>query len=85
MGSLVTAYGTAARQDWPRLTRALGWTGHHWSWSATIALGLGQMAWIALELIYLPRWSWLHVVYGATGAALAVPLLPVKNAYLRLR
>ncbi|MEV8515448.1 hypothetical protein [Dactylosporangium sp. NPDC051484] len=85
VGSLVTAYGLVARPDWPWLARALRWTGHHWSWSATIALGLGQVAWIALQLIYLPGWSWLHLVYGGTGVALAaLPLLPVERAYLRL-
>ncbi|MDQ7908532.1 hypothetical protein RB614_28780 [Phytohabitans sp. ZYX-F-186] len=86
VGSLVTAYGMATGRGWPWLDRAVRWTGRHWSWSATIALGLGQVAWIALELIYLPGWSLLHVVYGGTGAALAVlPLLPAERAYLRLR
>lgn len=84
LGSLVTAYGVLAQPRWPWLRSLLRWTGHHWSWAATIALGLGQVAWIALELIYLPGWSWLHVVYGVTGFVLVLlPLLPVVSSHLR--
>lgn len=67
VGSLVVAYGMLARPG--PLARL--------AWWATIALGVGQVAWIGLELVYLPGWSWLQVIYGATGLALALlPLLP---------
>jgi hypothetical protein len=45
---------------------------------------VGQVAWIALELVYLPQRSWLQVVYGCTGVALALLLLvPAVSRYLR--
>lgn len=72
VGSLVVAYGVARRPRW----RWLGWleraTGHHWSWAATIAVGMAHVAWIALELVWLPEASWLQAVYGPLGVALAV-------------
>ncbi|WP_432840071.1 hypothetical protein [Dactylosporangium sp. CA-092794] len=84
LGSFVAAYGMLTLRGGPRPAAALRWTGHHWSWSATIALGVGQVVWIALELIYLPGWSWLQVIYGGIGVALAVlPLLPAVSAHLR--
>jgi hypothetical protein len=66
------------------LRPAWQWTGwiekvtrHHWSWAATMLMGLGLVVWIGLELIYLPEPSALQAVYGATGLALLVlPVLP---------
>jgi hypothetical protein len=72
LGSLVVLYGLLRRPQWPWL----GWlerlTGHHWAWAGTIAIGLGQMAWIVTELFLLPEISWLQAVYGPLGLALAV-------------
>jgi len=43
------------------------WTAHHWSSGPPSRWGLGQVAWIAMELIYLPEQSWLQAVNGTTG------------------
>lgn len=40
-------------------------TGRHWSWFPTILLGAGQVAWIALEFVYLPELSGLQVAAEA--------------------
>jgi hypothetical protein len=82
-GSLVTAYAMLRR---PRL----GWLGsveqvtrHHWSWIATILIGLGHVAWITLELIYLPELSALQAVYGGVGIVLILlPMHPAVRRYL---
>ena len=82
-GSLVAAYGMLRR---PRL----GWLGsveqltrHHWSWIATILIGLGQVAWIGIELIYLPELSALQAVYGGVGVVLLLlPMHPAVRRYL---
>ncbi|MGH3737708.1 MAG: hypothetical protein ACRDT6_19160 [Micromonosporaceae bacterium] len=43
------------------------------------------MAWIGLELIYLPDTSWPQAVYGGTGVALVLlPMLPCVRADLRI-
>ena len=78
IGSLVTAYGLIRRPRWrwgsPR----------HWSWHATIVLGVGMLIWIGLELALLPDRSWLEVVYGLVGALLTgLPLCRSVRAYLR--
>lgn len=53
LGSLVAAYGMLRRPYWPRLGFVARLTGHHWSWIVTLLLGLGQLVWITLELVYL--------------------------------
>lgn len=81
LGSLVAAYGLLARPRWGWLGWVVRATGHHWSWLATIALGVGQAVWILLELIYLPEASWFQAVYGPIGVALA--LLPLRASVSR--
>jgi hypothetical protein len=81
LGSLVVAYGMLRRPRWHWL-RPVEWlTGHHWSWLATIVIGAGQVAWIVLELIYLPELSPLEAVYGGVGLALVfMPMFrPVRD------
>ncbi len=86
VGSLVVAWGV-----WRRPTLAwLAWveraTGRHWSWAAALALGVGQVAWIALELAFLPEASALQAVYGTTGVVLCIlALLPSVRRHLRTR
>jgi hypothetical protein len=44
---------------------------------------LGQVAWIGLEVAYLPELSVLQAVYGSVGfALLLLPLLPSVREYL---
>lgn len=82
IGSLVTAYGLFRRPRWLWLAWLEDLTGHHWSWVATIALGLGMMTWIGLQLIWLD-FNLLHAVYGSIGIFLAtLPLAPSFRNHL---
>jgi hypothetical protein len=84
LGSMITAYGVLRKPRWPWLGLVERLTRHHWSWLATILIGLGHIAWITLELIYLPELSALQAVYGGVGAALLVlPMLRPVREYLR--
>jgi hypothetical protein len=83
VGSLVAAYGMLRRPRAIWLAPVERRTGRHWSWAMTELLGLGMLAWIGLEVIYLPARSWLEVLYGAVGAALILlPALPSVRRYL---
>ena len=85
LGSLGTLWGMLRRPHWAVLGWAERLTGMHWSWLATVALGVGHMAWIGLELAYLD-FSALHAVYGAVGVALAVtPFAPPMRRALAVR
>jgi hypothetical protein len=84
LGSLVAAWGV-----WkgPRLGAFAGIervVRHHWSWVATLALGIGQVTWISLELAYLPDPSPLQAIFGTVGLTLCVlPLVPSVRLDLR--
>jgi hypothetical protein len=82
LGSLIAAYGMLRKPHWGWLGAVERLSGHHWAWLATIALGVGQVVWIALEVIYL-GFGALHAVYGTVGLALVLlPLLPSVRSYL---
>lgn len=56
-------------------------TGEHWSWSAAFAVGLGQMIWIATQMLMLRGLSWLHLVFGVLG--LLIMLLTLEPGLRR--
>lgn len=52
-------------------------TGHHWSWSVSLAIGVALMAWIVVQVLLIPERSALQPTMFTVGAALvAVTLLP---------
>jgi hypothetical protein len=52
-------------------------TGHHWSWSVSLAIGIALMMWIAAQLLLLDERTFLQPLMFAVGAALtALALLP---------
>jgi hypothetical protein len=71
LGSIVTLWGVRTRTRGGLLDAVERITGHHWAWSATILIGVGQSVWIALELIWPPEVSLLQPLYGTVGIALA--------------
>jgi hypothetical protein len=84
LGSLLAAYGMLRRPRWARLRPVERLTRRHWSWIVTILLGLGHIAWIVIELIYIPL-SGLQAVYGSVGVALLLlPVHPAVRAYLAI-
>ncbi|HEV8565855.1 MAG TPA: hypothetical protein VGQ92_02020 [Actinoplanes sp.] len=86
LGSLVATFGVLRRPRWAWLRPVERLSGHHWSWLATLLIGLGQVVWIALELVYLPEPSMLQAVYGVVGVALVLlSLHPAVRRYLAVQ
>ena len=85
LGSLVTTYGLVRQPRWRALRALERRTGHHWSWTATMTLGVGMVAWISTELAVLPERSFLEGLYGGLGLAMvALPVLPAVERTLRM-
>lgn len=76
IGSLIAAYGVLQMPHWRWFDGIERMTGYHWSWIATVAIGVGHVIWIGLEFIYIP-FSWLMPTFGLIGLALA--LLPFNH------
>lgn len=70
LAASVTAHGLSRLPERPRSAALEEWTGHHWSWTATIGVGAALSAWIALEVAVVPDRSPLEALYGLTGVGL---------------
>lgn len=79
-------YGLAWRPRWAWTDFFNRWTGQHWSWSASLVLGIGLTIWIVVEMIMIRQVAAIQVLYLALGALiLAVALLPPTRHYYRTR
>ncbi len=47
------------RPKWSFAANFTRFTGKHWAWSATIAIGLGQVIWIVVQVLTVSIASWL--------------------------
>ena len=80
--ALVLAIGMTRTPRWPGVHRLELATGHHWTWAGSIALGIGLMAWIVVQVLLIER-AWLQPVMFLVGAALVgLPLLPSVRRHL---
>jgi hypothetical protein len=81
IGSFATLLALWFRPVWSFGTALTGFTGAHWSWSASLAVGLGQVIWIVTEMLMVRGADWLQFVYGGLG--LLIVLLTVQPSLRR--
>jgi len=85
LGSFATLLALWFRPSWPFGTALTRFTGAHWSWSAAVAVGLGQVIWIVTEMLLVRGADWLQFVYGGLGLLIVLlALQPGLRRYLAL-
>ena len=73
LGSLLTLAGMTWRFEMIGTRWLQRWGGgRHWSWAATVILGMTQVTWIGVELLLLPETMWIQALMAAVGALMAV-------------
>lgn len=85
----LAAYGVWARKRWRWTDPVNAWTGQNWAWTATFALGVILLLWIAVEVYFL---GFLTGIGGAMQLMIAILGLlilslvtrPSVRAHLRL-
>ena len=83
---LIIAYGLVTRPEVSWLAAVERRTDHHWSWVASIGLGIGLIAWILSELLLIPEMSVLQPIYLVVGIGILVAATsPNVHARYRLR
>lgn len=83
IGSFAALWGIWLRPAWMFATMLTRFTGQHWSWSAGVAIGLGQVIWIVTEVLMLRGLNGLHFVFGGLGLLIALMMLePGLRRYL---
>jgi hypothetical protein len=78
LAPIVLAYGLVARPAWGRAAALSRWSGHHWAWTGTLALGLVLGVWLAVQG-WMIGFVWpIQFVTAGNGAAIVLlALLPV--------
>jgi hypothetical protein len=85
LGSFATLLALWFRPAWPFGTALTRFTGAHWSWSAAVAMGVGQVIWIVTEVLMVRGADWLQVIYGGLGLLIILlTFQPGLRRYLAL-
>jgi small-conductance mechanosensitive channel len=85
VGSLAVLVALLTRPDWSFPTSITQFTGKHWTWSATLAIGFGQIIWIITQILMVSISSWLQPVCAATGVLIVLLTLePGLRKFLAL-
>jgi hypothetical protein len=73
LGSLLTLAGMIWHFELIGAHALQRWgAGRHWTWAATVLLGLSQVAWIGVELLLLSQTMWIQALMASVGALLVV-------------
>jgi hypothetical protein len=75
---MALAYGLVARPVWGWADALVRWSGHHWAWTGTLALGLVLGAWLALQAAMI-GFAW-PIQYVTAANAVAIVVLAVLPA-----
>lgn len=83
LAPLVLTFGLLARPNCPPADALSRWSGHHWAWTGTLALGIVLLAWLAVQAVMIGFSAGIQYVMVVNGLALlAFALWPsVRNAY----
>ncbi|MFO8150466.1 MAG: hypothetical protein R6T93_09225 [Trueperaceae bacterium] len=75
---IVLAYGLVARPAWGWVAALSRWSGYHWAWTGTLAIGLVLGVWLAVQG-WMIGFAWpIQFVTAGNGVAIVVlALLPV--------
>ena len=78
LAPIALAYGLLARPAWGWASALSRWSGHHWAWTGTLALGLGLGVWLAVQGWMIGfAWPIQFVTAGNGVAIVALAMLPV--------
>ncbi|MEO7909594.1 MAG: hypothetical protein ABIV47_08090 [Roseiflexaceae bacterium] len=85
VGSFATIVALWLHPAWSFGTTLTRVTGEHWSWSAAVTVGLGQVIWIVTQMLIVHGTDWLQFVYGGLGLLIILlTFQPDLRRYLAL-
>jgi hypothetical protein len=85
VGSVAVMVALLIRPQWSFATSLTQFTGKHWTWSAALAIGLGQIIWIIMQVLMVAISSWLQPVCAALGALIVLLMIePGLQKFLSL-
>ena len=82
---LVLTYGLLARPDWTWAAKLSRWSGHHWLWTGTLALGLTLIIWLIIQGLLIGfRWPIQYITAVDGLLIILIALMPsVRRFYAK--
>jgi hypothetical protein len=81
---LVLAYALLARPHWSWAQKLSHWSGYHWAWTGTLALGVTLALWLVVQGLLIGfRWPIQFITAGNGLLIVALALAPaVRHFYV---
>jgi len=77
MGSLLLVYGLLARPRWRWAEAVTRWSGYHWAWTGTLALGIILCIWLIVQGLLIGfKWPIQYVTAANGLVIILLTLLP---------
>jgi len=75
LAPLFLTFGLLARPNWKWATSLARWSGHHWSWTGTVALGIVLALWLVVEGVMI-GFEWpIQYVTAVNGILILILVL----------
>jgi hypothetical protein len=82
LAPLFLTYGLLARPNWEWAASLARWSGHHWSWTGTVALGVVLALWLIVEGVMIGfHWPIQYVTAVNGILILLLALVPSIRKY----
>ncbi|RJP52516.1 MAG: hypothetical protein C4583_06760 [Anaerolineaceae bacterium] len=86
LAPLLLTFGLLARPEWKWAASLARWSGHHWSWTGTVALGIVLLVWLTIQAALIGfRWPIQYVTLTNGILILLFALVPSVQKYYLLK
>lgn len=85
LGPLILIYGLLARPNWNWADKLSRWSGHYWSWTGTLVLGLLLAGWLGVQGLLIGfKWPIQYVTAVNGFLIILLALAPgIRKLYAR--
>lgn len=85
LAPLVLTYGLLARPNWTWAQTLSRWSGHHWAWTGTLALGVILAVWLVVQGLLIGfKWPIQYITAADGFLIILLVLAPgVRRFYAR--
>lgn len=84
LAPIFLTYGLMTRPKWAWADSLIRWSGHHWAWAGSLAIGVVLMIWLAVQAMLIGfRWPIQYVTAGNGLLIVLLALVPGVRKFYR--
>ena len=86
LAPLVMTYGLLARPRWSRIDQWMQWSGHHWSWTGSLTIGIVLVIWLCIQGLLIGfRWPIQYVTAGNGLVIVLFAMIPKVQRFYSIQ